>query len=54
MLKDKDAKDKKQSVKELLDGYKDEIKADRAKDIADKSKTVADTVVKSAKSIKER
>lgn len=51
---DKDAKDKKQSVKELLDGYKDEIKADRAKDIADKSKAVADTVVKSAKSIKER
>ena len=51
---DKDAKDKKQSVKELLDGYKDEIKADRAKDIADKSKTVADTVVKSVKSIKER
>ena len=41
-------------VKELLDGYKDEIKADRAKDIADKSKTVADTVIKSAKSIKER
>lgn len=53
-INDKDAKDKKQSVKELLDGYKDEIKADRAKDIADKSKTVADTVVKSAKSIKER
>ena len=46
-INDKDAK-------ELLDGYKDEIKADRAKDIADKSKTVADTVVKSAKSIKER
>ena len=53
-INDKDAKDKKQSVKELLDGYKDEIKADRAKDIADKSKTVADTVIKSAKSIKER
>ena len=53
-INDKDAKDKKQSVKELLDGYKDEIKADRAKDIADKSKTVADTVVKPAKSIKER
>lgn len=53
-INDKDAKDKKQSVKELLDGYKDEIKADRAKDIADKSKTVADTVVKSVKSIKER
>lgn len=53
-INDKDAKDKKQSVKELLDGYKDEIKADRAKEIADKSKTVADTVVKSAKSIKER
>ena len=53
-INDKDAKDKKKSVKELLDGYKDEIKVDRAKDIADKSKTVADTVVKSAKSIKER
>ena len=53
-INDKAAKDKKQSVKEMLDGYKDEIKADRAKDIADKSKTVADTIVKSAKSVKER